>query len=81
MFQFKPRTECQEIKAIVFLIKSTEQERDRHIKYEQYELAAEAQEQLKQLKQTLFDILLKDRFTVSQMNDGTILIKSSELKK
>jgi hypothetical protein len=81
MSLYQPKTECQDIKAIVFLIKSTELVRDRYIRKEQYELAAEAQEQIKELKESLFSILLADKFTITQQADGAIMIRGSHLKK
>lgn len=74
MFRFTPGSECQRIKAIVFTYKSTEQMRDSYIEQEQFELAAEAQQQLRELKQSLFDILISDRYTIEQQEDNSIII-------
>lgn len=48
--------------------------RDQYIRKEQFELAAEAQQQLKELKQSLFDILLSDRYYINQREDNVIEI-------
>ena len=74
MFHFTPGSECQHIKAIVFTYKSTERMRDEYIKEEKFELAAEAQQQLRELKQSLFDILLSDRYNLNQREDNVIEI-------
>lgn len=74
MFSFTPGSECQQIKAIVFTYKTTETLRNRHIDEEQFELAAEAQQQLKELKQSLFEILLSDRYVIEQTEDHAIMI-------
>jgi hypothetical protein len=76
MFQFSPRSEKEDIKALVFMYRSTQQLRDGHIKDEQFELAAEAQEQMRVIKQTLFQILLADRFMLEQAEDASIIIKA-----
>ena len=75
MFQYTPGSECQHIKAIIFTYKSTIQMRDRYIYEEQFELAAEAQQQLRELKQSLFDILLSDRYVIEQTKDHNITIR------
>jgi len=49
--------------------------RDRYIYEEQFELAAEAQQQLRELKQSLFDILLSDRYVIEQTKDHNITIR------
>jgi len=72
MFRFTPGSECQHIKAIVFTYKSTEQIRDQYIQEEKFEQAAEAQQQLRELKQTLFEILLADRYYIEQRDDNVI---------
>jgi beta-lactamase superfamily II metal-dependent hydrolase len=77
MFRFTPGSEGQRIKAIVFTYKSTEQIRDKHIQDENFELAAEAQQQLKELKQSLFEILLSDRYMVDQKEDNSIVISTA----
>lgn len=48
--------------------------RDSYIEQEQFELAAEAQQQLRELKQSLFDILISDRYTIEQQEDNSIII-------
>ena len=48
--------------------------RDEYIKQEKFELAAEAQQQLRELKQSLFDILLSDRYNLNQREDNVIEI-------
>lgn len=59
------------------MYRSTQQLRDEHIKDEQFELAAEAQEQMKGIKQTLFQILLADRFMIEQAEDASIILKAA----
>ena len=61
------------------MYKSTEEMRDGYISNEQFELAAEAQEQMKAIKQTLFRILVADRFTVEQAEDESIIIRAYDL--
>lgn len=76
MFRFTPGSECQQIKTIVFTYKTTEALRNSYIDEEQFELAAEAQQQLKELKQSLFDILLSDRYVINQTEDHAIIVSA-----
>jgi hypothetical protein len=78
MFHFTPTSEGQRIKAIVFLFKSTEKMRDQYIEEENFELAAESRQQLKELKQSLFEILLSDRYAIDQAEDNSIIISASK---
>ena len=80
MFHFRPGRECQDIKAIVFLIKSTEEMRDKYIHQEKFEEAADWQEQIKHLKASLFNILISDKFSVDQNPDGSIILKGTDTR-
>ena len=77
MFQFSPKSEKQDIKALIFMYRSTMEIRDAHISNDQFELAAEAQEQMRVIKQTLFGILLADRFNIEQAEDTSIIIRAA----
>ena len=77
MFQFTPVSECQRIKAIVFLLKSTQQMKEKYVAEDKFELAAETQQQLKELKQTLFEILMSDRYMIDQREDLTLVVSLS----
>lgn len=74
MFPLTPLSESQRIKAIIFLLKSTQQLKEQYIAEEKFELAAETQQQVAELKQSLFEILLSDRYQVDQRDDLSLVI-------
>lgn len=78
MLHYTPVSECQRIKAIVFLLKSTQQLKEKYVAEDKFELAAEMQQQIKELKQTLFEILLSDRYMIDQREDLSLVITLSK---
>jgi hypothetical protein len=72
------KSELKSIKALVFLIKRTEELRDKYLKQNRPDQAAEAQEQLQQLKLSLFEILFAEKYSVEIKEDNSLVFRNTK---